>query len=716
MFRGRAHSSDDDDEPSEATIQLNSKLTADFRKAFPLRNESARKVVPVATPSLTQISKRLNFDDSFSLPTVINPNVKILELKEEVDSFKTQLSSAQKEIERLKKAEMDGKSRCEQLLLEIVDLKKELIRRSHCTALDEARHELNEMMVHSRDEWQEAATRFHRYFQCAKARLSVAESEIRSRGLLNEDMKLALSSAWTSTEYRTESVHHENLRELLQNAAATLEELDKDVETNEGELDDDLAEESTQKSPIFDGDEACELSATDTAMIAEGEQGSNIFREPSPIPSFAAGEGNHSILSNMSESILNSTLANTSIDYEKDERIQRLELENSQLKDRVTVLFDRAQKSMLMEEKKNSAEQKYHLLERKMEEILGELNSLRSACAKKMFDVTDTTSQSRAAEIMKRIQDLNDKTENLQEELETTRSEADNARNHVESLTRERDTLLRKIDHLTKTTEDLRKSLADEKELCSSLSSSLEEKTSAMESLELELNSLRSQTKSLEYKLSEANEAMKNLEAQLQAAKGEPTDAGDETQILHLRNNPLQCAMDEFASDAERERQRKRKADETLSHGEPSEAKRAREEQIHALETQLKKSEREKEQALRLQADFAKKYREITTTLTGYQIKLKDIEEGICCVNSVYDEMEKQFVFKYNADTGIVDLLDVGQDVLSQGRPWEYEMQKYIGERHSIPGFLAAVTLQLESRRNLEEVERSDAFSVLHEK
>ncbi|KIH63280.1 hypothetical protein ANCDUO_06417 [Ancylostoma duodenale] len=64
---------------------------------------------------------------------------------------------------------------------------------------------------------------------------------------------------------------------------------------------------------------------------------------------------------------------------------------------------------MLMEEKKNSAEQKYQLLERKMEEILGELNSLRSVCAKKMFDVTDTTSQSRAAEIMKCIQDLNDK-------------------------------------------------------------------------------------------------------------------------------------------------------------------------------------------------------------------------------------------------------------------------------------------------------------------
>lgn len=114
----------------------------------------------------------------------------------------------------------------------------------------------------------------------------------------------------------------ENLRELLQNAASTLEELDKNLEVDQSRSDccfayrpleqysdslskqdmceklivvalsdlirsrfrfwicsslfpgeasgNHLAEESTQKSPIFDSDETCELSATDTAMIAEG--------------------------------------------------------------------------------------------------------------------------------------------------------------------------------------------------------------------------------------------------------------------------------------------------------------------------------------------------------------------------------------------------------------------------------------------------------------
>ncbi|KHJ98690.1 hypothetical protein OESDEN_01337 [Oesophagostomum dentatum] len=343
-----------------------------------------------------------------------------------------------------------------------------------------------------------------------------------------------------------------------------------------------------------------------------------------------------------------------------------------------------------------------------------ELSSLRSACSKKLFDFTDSSTQTRAADIMKRMQAINDRTDLLQKELEDSQVAVKKANDDIAILTIERDDLIGKIDHLNDNIEKLEKSLDHERELRSNFAITLEGKVSEIESLQLEIDSLRSQVNTLETKLSQADETTKQLREQLQNAGREPTDAGDETQILHLRNNPFQCAVDEMDV-AERERLRKRKADETFA-GESSEAKRAREEQILALENQLKKSEREKEQALRLQADFAKKYREIATTLTGYQIKLKDIEEGICCVNSVYDDMEKQFVFKYNAETGIVDLLDVGQDVLSQGRPWEHEMQKYIGERHSIPGFLAAVTLQLEARRNLDEVERTDVFSILHEK
>ncbi|VDL78517.1 unnamed protein product [Nippostrongylus brasiliensis] len=664
MFRRRAGLSDDDedDEPSEATIQLNAKMTAEFRKAFPLRSEShLRRAIPVAaTPSLSQISRRINFDDSLNSSST-SPNIKVLELKEEVDSLRRQLSNAQSDIKRLKSLEEKGKEQADLLQSEISGLKRELIKQSRNDIIGDMKQELSEI-VRSRDEWREASGRFHRYFQCAKARLLVAEQELRCKGYFPG-----------------------NLGQLLIDASSTL-----------GELEANCVQQATDDFDVMDRTQ----QDTDRSAHVDDEDASMVFDEPeehrfresiSPIPSF--GQGDETMASNQSVSILlNSTLANTSIDYEKDERIQRLELENSRLEDRIENLInhsDRAQKSMLMEEKKNNAEQKYALLEKNMENILAELNSLRSACSKKLFDIVDTSPQGRSAEVIKRIQSLNDTIESLQAQLGRVSSDADVARKEVEELRGERDVLCGKIEHL----------LAEEKKaelLCS----------------QKEVLVLQDELKAVESKLVEANAKVGELQAQLQNTSKEPTDAGDETQIFHLRMNPMQGAVDAL-EEAERERLRKRKADTTANES-SYEAKRAKDERISELESQLKKSEREKEQTIRLQADLTKKFRDMTCTLTGYQIKLKDVDEGICYVNSVYDEEEKQFVFKINEETGIVDLLDVGQDVLSQGRMWEEEMRKYIGERHSIPGFLAAVTLQLESRRDLEEVEPTHTFSVLH--
>ncbi|KAK6020727.1 hypothetical protein OSTOST_13612 [Ostertagia ostertagi] len=726
MYHGSASDDDDDEHPSEATMQFNAKMTAEFRKAFPLRSESnLRKPTPIATPSLSQISKRLNFDDSLNTSLVTNSNVKVVELREEVDLLKRQLSNAEKEIQRLKTSEKSGKQHADQLQTEISNLRKDLIRQAHSVETENLRTELNKAL-HSRDEYQEACTRFHRYFRCAKARLLVAEDELRRRGRLTENVKMALTSAWTSAEYSTEDIQ-ENLCDLLRDASSTLEELDKDSQ-DERDYVKNYLKSLTKKSSTLGDDENDDLSTNDTAMIFEEPEEAVIRDSISPIVPTVEGiiflhsyacaifdvSADQSMVSNLSESILNSTLANTSIDYEKDERIQRLELENSRLQDRVSVLFDRAQKSMLMEEQKNNAEQKYCLLGKNMEEILAELHSLRSACAKKLFDIDATTSQGRSAEVIKRIQDLNAKVESLQDQLSCSRSDVESAKKEIELLDSERNALLKKVDQLTALTDDLKSSLRGEKEKCSLLTRTMEEKETELSSQQKDLLSLRDEMKVSQEKLAETQSKVAQLEAQLRSAnRAEPTDAGDETQIIHLRNNPFQCAVDAH-SEAERERL-KRKAETSLFADEPSEVKRAREEQISALEAQLRKSEREKEQTIRLQTDLAKKYREITTTLTGYQIKLKDADEGICYVNSVYDETEKQFVFKFNTETGIVDLLDVGQDVLSQGRLWEEEMQKYIGERNSIPGFLAAVTLQLEARRNIEDVERIHTISVLHE-
>ncbi|KAK6034638.1 hypothetical protein COOONC_27860 [Cooperia oncophora] len=205
---------------------------------------------------------------------------------------------------------------------------------------------------------------------------------------------------------------------------------------------------------------------------------------------------------NVSESILNSTLANTSIDYEKDERIQRLELENSRLQDRLSILYDRAQKSMLMEEQRNNAEQKYTMLGRNMEEILAEQQSLRSACAKKLFDIADT-SQGRSAEIIKRIQDLNGDKESLQKRLSLAHSEINNAKEEIDKLKNERNELIRKVDETTAVSEELRNSLHGQKEMCSHLTRTVEEKKTEILNKQRELLAVRDEVEGLQRKLTE---------------------------------------------------------------------------------------------------------------------------------------------------------------------------------------------------------------------
>ncbi|PIO64190.1 hypothetical protein TELCIR_14188 [Teladorsagia circumcincta] len=126
--------------------------------------------------------------------------------------------------------------------------------------------------------------------------------------------------------------------------------------------------------------------------------------------------------------------------------------------------------------------------------------------------------------------------ESLQEQLSNSRTEVETAKKEIESLNSERNALLKKVDKLT-----------------------MEEKKAELSNCHKELLSLRDEMKVSQEKLSEAESKVAQLENQLRSAnRSEPTDAGDETQIIHLRNNPFQCAVDAH-SEAERERL-KRKA------------------------------------------------------------------------------------------------------------------------------------------------------------
>ncbi|XGW07044.1 hypothetical protein V3C99_016949 [Haemonchus contortus] len=69
------------------------------------------------------------------------------------------------------------------------------------------------------------------------------------------------------------------------------------------------------------------------------------------------------------------------------------------------------------------------------------------------------------------------------------------------------------------------------------LTRTAEEKTSELQSCQKELSSVRNEIMVLEEKLVEvlmAQSKAAHLEVQLRNASREPTDAGDETQIIHL--------------------------------------------------------------------------------------------------------------------------------------------------------------------------------------
>uniref|UniRef100_A0A1I7XUC5 C2H2-type domain-containing protein n=1 Tax=Heterorhabditis bacteriophora TaxID=37862 RepID=A0A1I7XUC5_HETBA len=543
-----------------------------FRKAFPLRGETfASRPTPVATPSTSQITKRLNFDDSFSTPSVLNLNAQMCEAKEEIDLLKRKLLNARTELDRIKDKDKERILNIEKLQNDIFELKKQLVIKEQNTELKAVKSRICEA-ERLLEEWREVGNRFHRYFKCTKARLLVAQEVIQSNNLWTDDVKHKLSTAWNTTECNV----------------ARLEDCDLDVVLTDISIISAVNDENGTscaislegkdcEKPIFN----CKIGTDESGDVLNGGGSIDIFRHPlSPILSGAANSGQ---AESSFTSIMNSTLANTSIDYIKDEKIERMDLENSLLKDRQLSILQKA-----------------------------ELESLRSACANKIFDSIEGSSEERAAEFIKRVQELTLRTRQQEKELEV--------------LTKDRDNLSKRVDYLNRDNADLEETLSDEKSSKESLSRDIDEKSALLKSAMETITSLKHDICQLSEDLSRANVNIKSLESQLKVASQdkEGTDAGENTKIFHMQMNPLQEAMDKLREEEDKHEIRKRKAEENESE-DPHGAKRSKNERIDALENQLKKSQKEKDLAVRMQSEIAKKYRSVT-----YRIhRRKTVDTGI---------------------------------------------------------------------------------------
>lgn len=415
-------------------------------------------------------------------------------------------------------------------------------------------------------------------------------------------------------------------------------------------------------------------------------------------------DSNNTIMPEDQTMMTDGCIANRSlIDYEKDEKIQRLLLENSVLKDRLNVSSGRAERSMIFEERNRTLEFEKKALHKQLDSTFSEIEAIRIGQAGNLFNIDEkipssSDNSAKQLQLIDRITQLITKNNQLEKDFEAATSR----------MTK----VMRESTDCARRNERLEDAFSSERVRSQDLEN---EKSRLSEQLELSNNELEKVKKQLEESQSQLDEVLSmtlTVPASEPASLPAPTDAGNSTQIFHMASNPLQDAHNEFQASESR----KRKLTDAPA------GDQWREQEFAELEKRLYDCESEKkvlESSYNLHKELSSKFRQVCIALTGLQIKLKDADEGICTVQSEYEGgSAQQFVFKYFYGTPRIDMLDVScESTTEMLRKWEPLMKKYIGDRNSIPAFLAAMTLQLEQDRDFDETmhERTHTFSVLHE-
>lgn len=671
---------------------FSAKAMAEFRKVAPLPEEVAQRRNALAP--IGSVKKKLNFDDtadSFFFEPPILPGLKarLADAESEIGILRKKLADKQNQLDSLQTESLSQQDTIRGLRSDVTMLKVQMAHRDedHRNQISMNSSLLN---ISCTDDWRNVAAKYITWFNVAREQFNVAGQIIKEGQLLTRDNKYKLRDAQrvSPVELTDDDIDELN-RGSVQDVPGMLDLLSGP--------DDDLADNG--------------LGAVHNA--SEPITTTNAYIEISPI---RPSTGNETMPLLDESSVMNSALLSTTIDFEKDERIDRLENENILLKERLQLASGRANRALLLTEEKRSLAERVRMLELQLSESVSELEALRAASAKKMFDLVDRDTQSRAVEMTDRIKRMQMRNAQLDAQVSSAISERDILTSNCNKLSEK---IASQLDHIAALETEVNS-------LKQIISENSEQLRCAQERIDSELEKTEDQRRRCE----QANARIASMEIDLIAARSsssniatssEPTDAGDTTQIVHMAQNPLQLAHEEYIAE---ERSRKRKLEEDRE-AENTGSKRACDadfaKELELMRSRLATSEREKQSAQTILQEFGKKYREVTTVLTGYQIKIRDIADGLFCyVTSIYDTTRKEFVFKYTSESGRMDLLDIGQAAASQGVQWNDLMRRYIGLRQSIPAFLASVTLSLEADRELEipddeqDEERTHTFSVLH--
>ncbi|CAJ0960179.1 unnamed protein product, partial [Mesorhabditis belari] len=431
----------------------------------------------------------------------------------------------------------------------------------------------------------------------------------------------------------------------------------------------------------------------DTMQLARKRSGSGPRRILSPIPSESSLTDMSTTQQDITEaSVCDQTM--NSVDYENYEKIQKLEADTSQLRQQLFVAQSHANNALLYCHQKLDFEKKYNFTNKKLEETMKELCAIRNATARNLFGSEDGRSQvDKIVAMNQRIEELDNEVKKLRDKL------AESERN----------------------TEKAHSMLKDERMTSDSLRTNWDEHMTYCESkideLQIKFNMANEQVDDLRKKLANQDTTIQELQRKV-TTHSEPTDAGDTTQIFHVRMNPLEMAHLQFKQkeEEEEERDRKRKlvpdAGPSEDH-EELEAKRAKiNERVTVLEEQLRRAEQSKAKAVEIQGNLARRYREVSTALTGYQIKMRDEECHV--VSCVGVEPEDAFTFKYEDGNLMLIARDDGSSEISSQK-WRKEMDQYLGEWKSVPAFLSQVTISLTETLHEEHTFTQPSYSVIHD-
>ncbi|EFP02499.1 CRE-MDF-1 protein [Caenorhabditis remanei] len=629
---------EDSYEESEATMIFAAEMKKQFKKEFPLKAETEKRRKEEAfRRHAPKEARKLNFDITLSP----EPS-ELIKAKSDKENAQRQLNSLREEHERLKEMLKAKEAKlAEKSIDSEANRERILDLQERCELLKQEKDETAQEYNQSLEIWTQFGKKYYTWFNLASSQLDAVKTYVKSDGKFDSE----------------EEIHR--LNSMPRNMLRTLENFDFEEETVEM-----LGAGSVQE---YDGVEfEVRRRAESPEAVVEAVRRADVsaanFTIPHSNQTMLDDTANNTLMQEDQTMMTDGCPANRSlIDYEKDDKIQRLLLENSVLKDRLNVSMGRAEKSMLMEEKNRTLEFEKKTLQSQLDNSFGEIEALRIGRARDIFKIdekvsTESDNSAKQMQLLDRITELIKKNNQLEKDFEAATSR----------MTK----IMRESTDCERRNERLEDAFSNERVKNQELERERDELADRIAEQNEEVERLKEQLEDVMNRTVKVAEEPTFSSTTLGAPGDKETDAGDNTKIFHMAMNPFQAARAEY------QESKKRKLTDA-----PDGAAQLREEQMAELEDRLELVTREKkvlEDSYNLHKDLASKFRQACIALTGLQIKLKDADEGICTVQSEYEGgSDNHFVFKYFYGTPRIDMLDVKSDASEEMiQKWEPLMKK----------------------------------------